>query len=196
MWFLAVTAWVVVVIAGSALTWVAIDRAGNQVTGNPTQDQTQPAVVGTLGAAPTRSPKHGPRATRTSPTGPRATTLPSRTPSAAATSTHPGGSPSKTTASSPVQTETRTWSGAAGTVTVSCTGRTARLQGTSPGDGWHVEVGDSSGGEIEVTFKRNESEVQVKATCVGGVPRFQVESGSYDGSDSSSFDSSSIDGEH
>jgi len=198
MWFLAVTAWVVVVIAGSALTWVAIDRAGNQVTGNPTPDQTQPAVVGTIGAAPTRthSPKHGPRATRTSPAGPRATTLPSRTPSATPTSTRPGGSPSKTAASSPVQTETRTWSGAAGTVTVSCTGRTARLQGTSPGDGWHVDVGDSSGGEIEVTFKSSETEVQVQATCVGGVPRFHVESGSYDGSDSSSVDSSSVEGDH
>jgi hypothetical protein len=60
-------------------------------------------------------------------------------------------------------------------VTVSCTGRTVRFKGASPNDGWHVERGDTSGDSIEVKFERSETEVQVRATCASGVPRFQVE---------------------
>jgi hypothetical protein len=181
MWVLAVTAWVVVVIAGSALTWVAIDRAGRQVTGNPAAVETQPVVVGTIGTAPTktRTPTRKPSSAATSvtpqhPASVSPTTRPTRSNSPSAT---------KTSASDADRTETRTWSGAAGSVTVACTGRTARLKGTSPSDGWHVEVGDSSGGEVEVTFKKDAAEVQVKATCVGGVPRFQAESDTSGGGD-------------
>jgi hypothetical protein len=181
MWVLAVTAWVVVVIAGSALTWVAIDRAGRQVTGNPAAVETQPVVVGTIGTAPTktRTPTRKPSSAATSvtpqhPASASPTPRPTRSHSPSAT---------KTSASEADRTQTRTWSGAAGSVTVACTGRTARLKGTSPSDGWHVEVGNSSGGEVEVTFKKNEAEVQVKATCVGGVPRFQAESDTSGGGD-------------
>jgi hypothetical protein len=181
MWFLAVTAWVVVVIAGSALTWVAIDRAGRQVTGSPTAGETQPVVVGTIGSAPTmtRTPTHKPSAGATASATPQHT--PDASPVPAPTRSNSPSAPK--TSTSTARTETRTWSGAAGSVTVSCTGRTARLKGTSPSDGWHVEVSDSSGGEVQVKFEREESEVQVKATCVGGVPRFQAESGTSSGGD-------------
>jgi hypothetical protein len=37
-------------------------------------------------------------------------------------------------------------------------------------------VGDASGDSVEVKFRNSESEVQVHASCVGGVPRFEVES--------------------
>jgi hypothetical protein len=175
MWVLAVTAWVVVVIAGSALTWVAIDRAGRQVTGNPSAAQTQPVVVGTIGTAPTdtRTPTRKPSSAATASVTPQHPASVSPTPRPTRSNSP---SATKTSASDADRTETRTWSGAAGSVTVACTGRTARLKGTSPSDGWHVEVGDSSGGEVEVTFKKDAAEVQVKATCVGGVPRFQAES--------------------
>jgi hypothetical protein len=173
MWVLAATAWVGVVIIGSALTWFAIDRAGQQVTNSSASaDTTQPAVVGTIGDPPISSstPTHSPAALAT----------PSRTPSRTATTAptsaptkKPGGSSPKPAATA--QTELRTWSGVAGSVTVSCTGRTVRFKGASPNDGWHVERGDDSGDSIEVKFEKNETEVQVHATCVGGVPRFQAE---------------------
>ena len=173
MWVLAVSAWVAVVIAGSALTWLAIDRAGQQVTGDGADaTATEPAVVGTIGSAPltTRTPR------------PKPSVTPSRTSSAAPTvSSSPTHAPPRSTASSPrtsspqVRTETRTWSGAAGSVTVSCTGHTARFKGASPNDGWSVERGDTVGDSIEVKFEKNGTEVQVHASCVGGVPRFQTE---------------------
>ena len=177
MWVLAAIAWVVVVIAGSALTWVAIDRAGQQVTGDPASAETEPAVVGTVGSSPTPTRTHRPsgRPSSSTLTDPGATSAPTQH------TTTPTTAPSSNGTGSAV-TQTRTWSGEAGSVTVSCTGRTVRLKGAAAFDGWHVETGDSdSGDDIEVKFERNESEVKVRATCVGGVPHFQVEVGGDDG---------------
>lgn len=189
MWILAVTLWVAIVIAGSAVTWLAIDRAGQQVTGRPSAAETQPPVVGTLGPAPvaseppsTPSPS-SPHHTRT-PTA-RPSTTPSQTapPPARPTSsgpTKPAGQPTKTAA--PVQrTETRTWTGSAGFVTISCTGSLATFKGASPADGWSYERGDDAGDSVEVKFTNGGTEVQVHATCVGGSPQFQVESGGSSG---------------
>ena len=58
-----------------------------------------------------------------------------------------------------------------------------RFEGASPNDGWSVERGDDGGGEVEVRFRNGEAEVQVQATCVGGVPQFHVETGGGDSSD-------------
>jgi hypothetical protein len=63
---------------------------------------------------------------------------------------------------------------------VSCAGRVATNKGASPNDGWHVEQADDPGDDIEVKFERSNSEVKVRATCVNGVPRFEVESGGDD----------------
>lgn len=175
MWVLAVGAWLAVVVAGSALTWVAINRAGDQVTGGSDVATTQPGLVSTLGSAPTASttPSVG-------PTGPHATASTSRTPTSPRPTqlATPRPTPSAPRTSATVaHSETRTWTGTAGFVTVSCSGRQARLKGASPGDGWSYEVGDASGDSVEVKFERGETEVQVHATCPGGTPEFQVESG-------------------
>lgn len=163
MWVLATAAWAAVVIAGSALTWLAIDHAGQQVTSEAATGATQPAVVGTAGSTPT--------ATGTSTGGPS----PSAEPSAGSTPTATTSTSPK--ASSPPRAETRTWSGAAGSVTASCTGRTPRLRGAYPNDGWLVEHDDDAESDgVEVKFEKNESEVKVRTTCVDGVPRFRVES--------------------
>lgn len=173
MWVLAAAAWVAVVIAGSALTWVAIDRAGKQVTGGPQAAATQPVVVGTVGPAPTtRSTTHRPTPKPSASAG-HAT--------APATTQTQSAQPGTTSSTSPppaVRTVTRTWSGTAGTVTVTCTGRTVRFKSASPNDGWSFERGDASGDAIEVRFESGETEVQIRATCLGGVPQFHVQTGS------------------
>ena len=182
MWVLAVTGWIAVVVAGSALTWVAIDRAGGQVTGSPGGGETQPVVVGTVGPAPevTRTPtgtptrKHllSPSASPSHAQGPTGGSSPSH-----AAPTRTGSSPSKASSpAAPDPTVTRTWSGEAGSVTVSCSGRSLLFKSASPSDGWSFERSDDSGSEIEVTFKKGGTEVQVKSTCDGGVPQFRVES--------------------
>jgi hypothetical protein len=181
MWVFAVSAWVAVVIAGSGLTWIAIERAGDQVTVTPeSADATRPPVLGTLGPAPTV----GTTATSSgTPSGTPTTATRPSSPSPVAPSTRPG-TTAPAPASSPkpppppaARTEVRTWSGAAGSLTVSCTGAQLSFRSASPSNGWSLERDGSSNSEIEVTFKSGESEVQVRATCSGGVPQFRVESG-------------------
>jgi hypothetical protein len=72
-------------------------------------------------------------------------------------------------------TVSRSWFGSSGRVTASCTGGRVALQSASPADGWRVEVGARGPEEVEVTFKKggdDGSEVQVRARCSGGAPRF------------------------
>lgn len=70
---------------------------------------------------------------------------------------------------------TRTWAGTGGRVTVSCRGSRASLVSATPADGWSVEVGSRGGEEVEVGFRRSDSEVQVQGRCDAGTPRFSVE---------------------
>jgi hypothetical protein len=185
MWVLASVAWVAIVIAGSAVTWLAIDRAGQQVTGNPDASETQPAVVGTIGSAPTAAakPSHRPTPSASVSGTPAVTARPTVVvPAPTRAATPRSSSPAPRTPSPPAPSiETRTWTGAPGWVTVACTGSRATFKGASPNDGWSFERGDTSGEEIEVKFGNGATEVQVRATCVAGVPRFQVDSGSDDG---------------
>lgn len=166
MWVLATAAWVAVVLAGSGLTWVAIDRAGQQVTDGSSGLATSPAVIGTVGAAPT--------APATSATAAPSPTRSGASPSAPTSPTTKRATP-RSSAPPPARTVTRTWSGAPGSVTVACTGAVGVLRGASPVDGWVVERNDDPEDEVEVKFEKGEVEIKVKATCVGGVPKFRVE---------------------
>lgn len=177
MWVGAAAAWVAVVIAGSGVTWIAIERAGDQVTATPeASEATRPPVAGTLAPAPSAGPA--------TPSGTPSTTRPSTVPTSSATrpSTPPPtgrATPSTSRPSSPPppRTELRTWSGAPGSLTVACAGGQVSFRSATPSNGWTFERGDSSGEDVEVTFKSGESEVQVRGTCSGGVPQFRVESG-------------------
>jgi hypothetical protein len=69
----------------------------------------------------------------------------------------------------------RTWSGTGGSVTVSCRGGTIRLKGATPDDGWRVERGSAGPEEVEVTFDKEDAQVQVQSRCSDGRPVFRVE---------------------
>ena len=179
MWAFAVAAWVAVVIAGSGLTWIAIERAGDQVTATPeSAGATRPPVLGTVGPAPTAAvPSRTP--SKPAPTAPTPA-APTRSATSAAPSkptTRPSAQqPSQPAPSPAVRTQVRTWSGSAGSLTVACTGRQVSFRSASPSNGWTIERGGSSGEDLEVTFKSGEGEVQVRATCSGGAPQFRVQS--------------------
>jgi hypothetical protein len=85
-----------------------------------------------------------------------------------------------------VTTQTRTWSGAAGSLVVQCRGRAVSFKGATPADGWSLEIEDRGPGRVEVTFRGNgdsESEVSVRSECSGGAPVFDVEDHGSDDSD-------------
>ena len=146
--------WLAIVGIGAGLAWIAIDGAGRQVTASEplTPDRTSAASTPTTG-------------------------LPSATP------TEPASGPTPTTATSqPAPTDRprfRTWTGAAGSVTVSCTGLRAQLKGATPADGWRVERTES-GAEVRVRFERNEVETRVEARCSPSGPVFEVRTGAED----------------
>jgi hypothetical protein len=79
--------------------------------------------------------------------------------------------------SSPDSGVRRSWQGSAGSVTVECQGPRISLQGAQPNAGWSIDVDDSGPDKVRVDFESGERRTRVMAECVGGTPRFDVDSG-------------------
>lgn len=80
--------------------------------------------------------------------------------------------------SSPDSGVRRSWQGSAGSVTVECQGPRISLQGAQPNTGWSIDVDDRGPDKVRVDFESNNGErrTRVMAECVGGTPRFDVDS--------------------
>jgi len=166
---LGALAWVAVVAAGSGVTWVVIDDAGQQVLSE--------IPVAAVPSAVPPTPSRTPRAHRTRHAHPSKPAGGSATPSA--TPTH---RPTVRPTGSAPRAEQRTWRGTGGTVVARCTGTRVWLLSATPNDGYQVEVGDRGPAEIEVTFK-GRGETQVKARCSVGAPWFSTEPSNDSGAD-------------
>jgi hypothetical protein len=103
--------------------------------------------------------------------------VPTETTSAAASPTTP--SPTATPTATPAG-RTASKSGTGGTVVVSCVDGVPQLVRRIPRQGFAVEVDDSPG---EVKFSSDGHRTEIKATCVGGQPRFTVEEDDRDDDD-------------
>jgi hypothetical protein len=70
----------------------------------------------------------------------------------------------------------RTIRSPAGSLALSCTGRTARLLYATPEPGWRMERESSSGGDrVRVSFVRDGAEVRVSGRCRDGGIEPEVE---------------------
>lgn len=168
--------WLAAVAGVSATAWLAIDRAGRDVT-SATVSALRPASIGTAVAA-TAS---GQGASSTGPTTkPSASTTPK--PTAPKTSNvAPSPSPASTytgSITSPPVTD-RTVTVVGGQVSVRCIGSDLTLRIAQPDNGWRVELDRSDSGDVQVTFKGGDGEAspetQVTATCSAGTPVFTVD---------------------
>ena len=199
----ATLVWLVVVASVSALVWVVISRAGDDLVSS---DQTlmttggdTSSAPGTPSARPTRSPSRTPsRAPSASPsqtptngTSPTPTTpspsssspSPSSSPAPAPSPSSPPPSPTATPSSPTEQPsvqaaeERRTWQGRSGSVVAACGGNGIRLVSAQPANGFSADVKDEDGA-LKVEFEGREDEsgtdLSVVARCVGGVPSFSV----------------------
>jgi hypothetical protein len=172
---IAATIWLTAVAGVSVTAWVAIDRAGSDITNadvsaiataplnTPTVDESTPT---TLTPSPTTTSK--PPAT----SKPSATSTPSATPiHSPATRRRTGPRPPTT-----IVAKDRTVSVAGGQVTVRCTGATIRLRSAQPENGWRVHVDTFTTRLIVVTFRsgdeEDEHQTRVTATCRDGAPSF------------------------
>ena len=178
--------WLVTVAGVSATAWVAIDRAGREISDpgatslavpwlGSTAESTTPSVGPTsTGATP------APSASRTTaPATTRATAIP-RSSTSPQGSTAP--SPSVDSNTNPVSSTIpidRTVHVTGGQVSVRCTGAVITLRIAQPDNGWRVEVDGSGPETVEVAFQQGEIEgaaqAHVKAVCSRGTPAFTID---------------------
>ena len=152
---LGVVVWVVVAVAGAALVWGVISRAGDGVSRD-------------IEALPSAEPSGGPRDPSRTPPQQSPTRSPSSSPSSPPTSTPPATSPPV----SPAAPVRRTWQDAAGVVSAECSGSAIRITGATSNSGYAVEVDDYGPDRGRVEFETEETRIRVEAECSGGVPVF------------------------
>lgn len=168
--------WLVAVAGVSATAWLAIDRAGREVT-SASISALPPVLTST--ASPTTTSDQGASGTPTTQPSASTTAKPSasRTSTVARSPSPPSNSQTGSASSTPVRDRTVTVVG--GQVSVRCTGTALTLRIAQPDNGWRVELDRSDSGDVQVTFKNGDGEAsgetQVTAVCTAGTPVFTVE---------------------
>jgi hypothetical protein len=166
--------WLAAVAGVSATAWVAIDRAGRDITSTSLRTlPPAPLVTPTLGSEPAVT-----ASTAEPSSAGRPTTVPS--PVATATTT-PTLAPTAPTASTAPTAQDQTISVPGGLVSVRCAGATIALRVAQPENDWRVNVDTPGGQQIVVSFRGNEenpdSRTAVSAVCTNGTPVFTVRNG-------------------
>jgi hypothetical protein len=192
--------WLVAVAGVSATAWVAIDRAGRDITPAAISALPTPLNNPTLGSEPTKTaPKPKPSATPapTPDVAPAPTSAPTPTPTQV-----PVPAPTPAPAPAPVAAPTpdaspraparppapagptaiyKTYRVPGGIVTVRCIGASIGLRIAQPENDWRVSVDTSVVGQIAVTFVTGEEDSTTKtlvtAVCTHGAPAFDVTNG-------------------
>ena len=161
--------WLATVACVSATAWVAIDRAGRDLTGG-VASSLPPVTMGS--ALVTTTPQISPSRTNVTP-APSDTLEPSETPEPSAKPAPPATAKPSTTS------RDRTFSLAGGQVSVRCTESTIRLRIAQPANGWRVEVEKAGPEEVNVNFRRGDSEdlggSRLTAVCKAGTATIQAE---------------------
>jgi hypothetical protein len=182
-----VAIWLAAVVGVSATAWVAIDRAGRDITNvNIKTMAPAPIITPTFATPPTSSPPP-PSATPTLSVAPppasRPTSLSTPTPTP---SSRPAPTPARTATGRHARTpgptpQDKTISVPGGLVSVRCTGSAIRLRLAQPEYEWRVHVDTPTSGQIVVSFRMGDEEsqrnTQVTAVCTNGSPAFTVSGG-------------------
>ena len=154
---LMVLAWLAVVVAVGAMTFLVVDRAGRGVGQASAAER-----VAVLPSSSTSPPPPEP-----APTSPEPTHTTRTTPGPTSSSTSREPTPTQT--SSDDRPDTEAFSSDGGTVVATCTGSQISLGSIRPRDGWRFEKEGEHGG-LEVVFTSGEREVDILIACVHGVP--------------------------
>jgi hypothetical protein len=174
--------WLAAVVGVSATAWVAIDRAGRDITNvNIKTMAPAPIITPTLDRQPTGTSL--PSATSKLSVAPPPSRPPSLTTSAPSSTSKPTPAPARTAtgrhgkAPGPTPKD-RTIRVAGGWVSVRCTGTAIALRIAQPEYDWRVHVDTPGPGQIVVSFRVGDEEsqrrTQVMAVCTKGSPAFTV----------------------
>jgi len=176
--------WLLTVAGVSASAWVAIDRAGREISDPGATSLAIPSLGSTAESA---TPSGGPTSTVATPapsasrtTAAPATTRPTAIPKSSRSPSPPGNTPAN-----PVRSTTsidRTVLVTGGQVSVRCTGAVITLRIAQPDNGWRVDVEGSGPVKVEVSFQQGDAEggaqAHVEAVCSRGTPVFSVDNSS------------------
>ncbi|RYV52705.1 hypothetical protein [Pengzhenrongella frigida] len=158
--------WVLSAVVAGSVVWWAVAAIGGEQGGARGRVYTQ-AQVAELTVPSTDSD---------SDSDPGATATPSSTPTETSPSPSPTPSPSAVQTPVPVPVDVaRTWDVVGGQIGAQCRGPQIALLYATPSDGWTVEVKHGGPEELEVTFRRGESETSAHGACVDGVPSMVAE---------------------
>lgn len=164
---LVVVVWALTAILASTVTSWAVSVVGSEEGAPRARVLTAADVTMALGqqsTAPTASPSSSAPAAPT--WTPEAS---SPTPSATPRPTHKP-TPEQTPAPSSATEVVRILDVTGGRMWAGCAGSVFRLISAQPTWGWSVDVGHSGSDGGEVTFHRDGTESQLRATCLDGVP--------------------------
>ena len=187
--------WVFAVAGVSATAWVAIDRAGRDITTANVSTLPPPSLnTPTMGSEPTTppaKPKPKPTAKSVATPTPATTSAPvvtaAPTPRPSHSRDQSGGTPPVAPAAAPAPAaatpapQDKTISVLGGLVSARCTGTAIRLLIAQPENDWRVRVDTTNGAQIVVSFQRGEEDAMTKTVvtgvCAGGAPSFTVSNG-------------------
>ncbi len=188
--------WLVAVVGVSATAWVAIDRAGRDITAGVVSGlPVAPLKTPGLGSqpspvpAPTATPAPAPATVAPPPTSSAPSRTPRATPSAtpAPANRHRRPATRRTKAPPAPTPRDRTITVTGGLVSVRCTGSAIGLRIAQPDNDWRVRVETYGTTQIHVSFTSGGEEsvlrTEVSAGCADGTPSFKVYSGSNGPSD-------------
>jgi hypothetical protein len=174
--------WLAAVVGVSATAWVAIDRAGRDIT-NVNIKTMAPAPIITPTSAPQPTGTPLPSATSKLSVAPPPSSRPSSLTTSAPSSTSKStptprtarGRPGKAPGPTPQDGTIRV---AGGLVSVRCTGAAIALRIAQPEYDWRVHVDTPKPGQIVVSFRMGDEEsqrtTQVMTVCTKGSPAFTV----------------------
>jgi hypothetical protein len=158
--------WLAAVAFVSVTAWLAIDRAGRDLTGDVIGPLAPVTVGRTLGSAP-----------------PQGSRSPSATPQpvvrqGSRESQGPSASPPSAPSTPSMTPQDRTINVTGGQVSVRCTGSTMTLRIAQPDNGWRVDVDKTALETVNVSFQTGDDESgaggSVTAACLTGTPTFKV----------------------
>lgn len=187
----AVAAWLAVVLVGASVVWAVISRTGQElVSGDalaragsassfsapPPQTTSPSGPIKRRSTKPSDKPSGQGSASSSSPDD-TATATPSTSPSPPSPTSGPGDTPSASQPPPTTPKRSATWRGKPGTVRVTCRGSAMSLDSLLTNAGWESERPEAHGGSLEVHFHRTsgDGEVELKAYCIGGTPRFEAD---------------------
>ena len=171
--------WLAAVAGVSGTSWIAIDRAGRDITEGSVNSLSPLTVVNAPAAT---TPGTGATSTEAT-TQPSAKPERSEAPEPSATWKSPAAqatAPPPTSANVPPATKVRdgSFSATGGQVSARCTGDRIQLRIAQPDDGFRVQVESAGPVEIHVIFLHGDEDVggetQVTAVCAAGAPAFKV----------------------